>query len=109
MRDYTHYIPAKVGFSPEVDKQLIDMIDFTQEANTYVSMVIDEVHIKEDLVYDKHEGLLIGFANLGDISNHLLSFERSLADEPEQMPAIASSMLVIMMRGLTSKLNFPYA
>ena len=109
LRDYTHYIPAKVGFSPEVDKQLVDMIDFTQEANTYISLVIDEVHIKEDLVYDKHEGSLIGFANLGDINNHLLSFERSLADEPDQMPAIASSVLVILVRGLTSKLNFPYA
>lgn len=29
LRDYTHYIPAKVGFSPEVDKQLVEMIDFT--------------------------------------------------------------------------------
>lgn len=109
LRDYTHYIPAKVGFSPEVDKQLVEMIDFTQEANTYVSLIIDEVHIKEDLVYNKHEGSLIGFANLGDINNHLLSFERSLSDEHEQMPAIANSMLVIMIRGLTSKLNDPYA
>ena len=91
LRDYTHYIPAKVGFSPEVDKQLIDMINFTQEANTYVSLVIDEVHIKEDLVYDKHEGSLIGFANLGDISNYLLSSERSLADDLsrcQQLPVV---------------------
>jgi len=106
--NFAGHIPAKVGFSPEVDKQLVDMIDFTQEANTYTSLVIDEVHIKEDLVYDKHESSLIGLVNLGNISNHLLSFERSLADEPEQIPAIASSILVIMVRGLTSKLNFPY-
>ena len=36
---------------------------------------MDEVHIKEDLVYDKHEGTLIGFVNLGDTNNHLLQFE----------------------------------
>ena len=95
LRDYTHYIPAKIGFSPEVAEQLVDMIDLTQEVNTYVSLVIDEVHIKENLVYDKHEGSLIGFANLGDTNNHLLSFERSLVEKPDQMPAIASSMLVI--------------
>lgn len=85
------------------------MIDFTQEANTYVSLIIDKVHIKEDLIYNEHERSLIGFANLGDINNHLLSFKRSLSDEPEQMPAIANSMLLIMIRGLTSKLNYPYA
>lgn len=82
------------------------MSDLTQEANTYV---IDEVHIKEGLVYDKHEGSLIRFGNLGDTNNHLFNFERSLVEESDQMPAIASGMLVIMVRGLTSKLNFPYA
>ena len=110
LRDYTHYIPAKVGFSAEVDQQLIDTIDFTKEANRYVALLLDEVHIKEDLVYDKHSGSLIGFANMGDINNHLMNFERSLTDEPDEtMPSIASTVLVIMVRGLLSKLNFPYA
>jgi len=26
------------------------------------------------LIYDKHEGSLIGFANLGEINNHLMKF-----------------------------------
>ena len=30
-------------------------------------LVIDEMYIKEDLVYDKNSGALIGFANLGEI------------------------------------------
>ena len=107
LQDYTHYIPAKVGFSAEVDQQLIDAIDFTKEANRYVSLLLDEVHIKEDLVYDKHSGSLIGFTNMGEINNHLINFERSLADEPGEA-SIASSVLVIMVRGLFSKLNFPY-
>ena len=29
-------------------------------------MVMDEMYIKEDLVYNKHTGALVGFANLGD-------------------------------------------
>ena len=110
LRDYTHYIPAKVGFSAEVDQQLIDTIDFTEEVNRYVALLLDEVHIKEDLVYDKHSGSLIGFANMGDINNHLMNFEKRLTDEPDEtMPSIASSVLVIMVRGLLSKLNFSYA
>ena len=33
---------------------------------------MDEVHIKDDLVYDKHTWQVIGFQNLGDINDHLL-------------------------------------
>ena len=40
--------------------------------------MIDEAHIKEDLVYDKHEGALIGFVNLGETNNHLMEYEASL-------------------------------
>ena len=42
---------------------------------------MDEVHIKDDLIYDKHEGTLVGFANLGDTNNHLLQFEASLSGD----------------------------
>ena len=38
----------------------------------YVGILMDEVHIRDDLVYDKHEGNLVGFVNVGDINNHLL-------------------------------------
>lgn len=48
----------------------------------------------------------MGFANLGDINSHLLAFESSLDDVEEPL---ANSMLVLMVRGLFSKLQFPYA
>ena len=43
-----------------------------------VILILDEMHICEDLVYDKHTGVLIGFANLGDINHHLQQFDESL-------------------------------
>jgi len=109
LRDYTHYIPTKVGFSYEVDQQLMEMVDFSKEKNSYVGLILDEVHIKEDLIYDKNEGTLIGFSNLGEINNHLMRFEKDLNGEPRSISDIAGTMLVIMVRGLVSKLNFPYA
>ena len=33
---------------------------------------IDEMYIKEDLVYDKYTGALVGFTNLGETNEHLL-------------------------------------
>ena len=147
LRDYTYYTSTTIGFSAEVDKQVHDAIDFSEERNRYsirvrvymytecvqctdmctndvyisycnccvcmftsryVSLVMDEVHIKDDLIYDKHEGTLVGFANLGDTNNHLLQFEAALSGDSAPRP-LANSMLVLMVRGLFSKLNFPYA
>ena len=39
------------------------------------------MHIKEDLVYNKHTGELVVFVNLGDINTHLLKYEQSLSGE----------------------------
>ena len=59
---------------------------------------MDEVHIKRDLVYDKHEGCLIGYMNLGEINNQLIEFERALAaDQDSTQPTLASTMLVLMI------------
>ena len=108
LRDYTYYISAGIGFSDDVDKQLMNVADLREERNRNVLVVLDEVHIKEGLVYDKHQGSLIGFSNLGEINNHLLKLENALngEDMPQQL---ASSMIVLMIRGLFQKLNFPYA
>ena len=69
LRDYTHYTEATVGFSGEVDQHLVDVADLTKDLNKYVVLIMDEVHIKEELVYDKHKGSLIGFVNLGTTNN----------------------------------------
>ena len=54
LRDYTHYIAAKIGFSAEIDCHLVDIAFLSNHLNKYVILVMDEVHIKHDLVYDKH-------------------------------------------------------
>ena len=69
---------------------------------------MDEVHIKEDLVYDKHKGTLLGFVNLGDTNSCLLQFEAVLSSGTLPQP-LAKTMLVLMIRGLLSNLRFPYA
>ena len=69
---------------------------------------MDEVHIKTDLVYDKHQGSLISFVNLGNTNNRLLEFKNALG-ETQHEQQLASSMLVLMVRGIFQKLNYPYA
>ena len=38
----------------------------------------DKMHIKEDLVYDKDTGALVGFTFLGDTTEHLLKIINNL-------------------------------
>ena len=44
---------------------------------------------------------------LGEVNNHLIEYEQSILDEPSQQK-LANSMMVIMVRGLFSRLEFPY-
>ena len=55
-----------------------------------------------------HTGAMAGFTNIGDISSHLAAYEKEVMDEEEEKKPLAKSMLVIMVRGLFSPLEFPY-
>lgn len=59
LRDYTHYASAKSGFSIAVDYQLIDaaQIQTCGERRKCVTLLMDEMYIKQDLVYDKTSGM----------------------------------------------------
>ena len=107
LRDYTHYIPSTIGFSEKVDQDLVNVANLGVNVNKYIGLIMDEVHIKQELVFDKHEGSLIGFVNLGDTNNQLSEFEAALSNEEYQ--PLATSMLVFMVRGFFQKLNYPYA
>ena len=110
LRDYTHYVQASTGFSNEVDQMLtkVARVAACPDREKCTILLLDEMHIREDLIFDKHTGDMIGFSNLGDINEHLLQFEKSvLEDEPIQ-PQLARSMMVFMVRGLFNSLQFPY-
>lgn len=65
--------------------------------------------IKADLVYNKHSGEMIGFVNITDINQHLAAFEQHCKNDQETPPHnLATHMLVFMVRGLFSTLEFPY-
>ena len=100
-------------------------VDDSMEKDKYIVLLMDEMKIQADLVYDKHTGkitilckhalcmaakigALIGFTNIGEVNNHLNDFERSLKEDNPVTP-LATSMLVIMIRGLFSNISFPYA
>lgn len=106
LRDYVHYFSNRPGFQKEVHQQLLEeaKIESLPEDRRFVCLILDEMKIKEGLVYNKHSGELIGFTHLGDINNELMKLERG-----DKRPPIANHVLTIMVRGLLFKLEFPYA
>ena len=108
LRDYTHYIKSQVGFSAEVDQAIVDAADLTKDLHKYVTLIMDEMYIKSDLVYDKHDGTLIGFVNIGDVNNQLLDFQ-AFIDNGESKSSLATTMMVFMVKGLLHKFEYPYA
>ena len=58
LRDYTYYTKTKSGFGDDVDWQLMEAVQIRTcpEREKYVALIMDEMHIKEDIVYDKHTG-----------------------------------------------------
>ena len=69
LRDYTHWIKGEVGFQVSVNRQLIKEAKIREEKDEYVTLVFDEMKVREDLVFDKHSCRLVGFVNLGEINN----------------------------------------
>ena len=72
LRDYTHYIPAQsgsvtqskihplaTGFSSAVYNMLFQSVNIPScaERERWVILLMDEMHIRENLVFDKHTGL----------------------------------------------------
>ena len=108
--DYSHWIKGDVGFQEEVNAQLIEEADIKEEKDKYVVLSFDEMKIREDLVFDKHSCSLLGFIDIGDVSNTLYSFERQCKGEVnDTADKVATHMLAFMVRGIFSKFEFPYA
>ena len=109
LRDYSNAIRADA----EVDQQLLQATKLSTSPSYHALqlLLMDEMHIRKELVYNKHNGKLVGFVNLGDTNNHLARFEQLLSedDDATDKTPLAKSMLVFMVKGIFTALKFPYA
>ena len=110
LRDYTHYFKHRPGFQQEVNQQLMkeSKVHDLPEEQKYCGIIFDEMKVKENLVYDKYTGSVIGFINIGQINNDLLALEQEFKRDGAHAP-IANHLLVLMVRGIFFKLEFPLA
>ena len=121
LSDYTYYtLKLLTGFTSEIDKQLMEAarINSCPEREKYVAVIIDEMHIKEDIMYDKHtgkfnqfftlnssnklliSGSVIGFSNLGELNSHLLAFMSKLLKGDEETQAPLANFTLVFLIGV---------
>ena len=67
LRSYKNYIRPKQGFNKEIIEELSEKIKEFSDIERFVVLLLDEMKIQENLVWDKYTGELIGFVNLGDL------------------------------------------
>ncbi|SMN01853.1 hypothetical protein SPONN_126 [uncultured Candidatus Thioglobus sp.] len=110
LRDYTHFFKSSPGIHSDLNEQLKKeaAIESLPESQRYVALLIDEMKIKEDLVYDKYSGHIIGFTSLGDLNDIMSCLEQGCEEEVLH-PSLSKYILVLMVRGIFFRLEFPYA
>ena len=98
------------GFNSVPDKQLLGLAQQVKPRNMgkYVFLLLDEMFIKEGLVYNKSTGALIGFSDLTGILQEIHDYERKLENNEQKRP-LAKTIFVMMVRGAFCKINFPFA
>ena len=101
LRDYKNYIRPEQGFNKHVINELRDIVLKFEPAEKYGVLLMDEMKIQENLVWDKHTGDLIGFVDLGDTELNYATLQKS--DE------IATHVLVFLLRSIVNPLKFSLA
>jgi len=77
------------------------MVKNYTDQERYITLVIDEMKVQEDLVWDKHTGDLIGYVDLGDKELNCATLKDT--------QVIASHILVFLVRGVVNPLKFSFA
>ena len=111
LRDYKHSSPSRSGFSVDTDLQLLDLLKDQKPAHLakYVTVILDEMYVKEGLVFEKSSGAIIGYSDLGDVNNILHDAKRQFKNPNDHRRPLAKVMLVFMVRGLFTSMKFVYA
>ena len=110
LRDYRHFAPVSVRLSSATDKQLLDLANKNSPLARHVILLLDEMYVKEGLVFNKNTGSITGFVDLGDLNNHFIDLENAVASGRRRTHRpLAKTLLVFMVRGAVTNYVFPYA
>ena len=97
LHGYKNYFKPGAGIKKENVEELKEKASKFSGIQKYVTVMMDEMKIQENLVFDKTSGELIGFIDLGD---PLTTFANT-----NEETTIASHTLAFLVRGLCTNLK----
>ena len=84
--DYSHAIQAKEGVHDELLTLLQDKVQGCEEKyKKYHVLLYDGMHISQNLVFRKQDGVLVGYSHIDDVKEEVTRFEKYL-DGKEPLP-----------------------
>ena len=101
LRDHKNYIRPQQGFNKDVINEIKNNVSNFSNIERYIILLMDEMKVQENLVWDKHTGDLIGFVDLDD--PHLNCATLQKHDE------VTSHILVFLVRSVINPLKFSLA
>ena len=101
LRDYKNYIKPQCGFNSGIVNELRNKIKSFSENEKFVVLLMNEMKIQENLVWDKHSGELIGYVDLGDVNLNYATLSK--------VEEIATHVLVFLIRSIVNPLKFSLA
>ena len=101
LRDYKNYIRPQRGFNKDVVNELLEKVKHFSDNENFFVMLMDEMKIQENLVWDKHTGDLIGYVDFGDAELNYATLQKSTN--------IATYVLVFLLRRVVNPFKFSLA
>ena len=98
LRDYKNYIRPQRGFNKDVVNELLGKVKHFSDNENFFVMLMDEMKIQENIVWDKHTGDLIGCVDFGDAE---LNYETL-----QKCTAITTHVLVFLLRSVVNPFKF---
>ena len=76
LKDYSNVFQSSVGFKKEVFEDLKHQGSQLKGIAKYVVLMLNELSVQDDLVFNNSTNELVGFVNLGQnqLLHHMLSF-----------------------------------
>ena len=94
LRDYKNYIKPQCGFNNRIVNELRNKIKTFSKNEKFIVLLMDEIKIQENLVWDKHSGELISYADLGDVNLNYATLSK--------VEEITTHVLVFLIRSIVN-------
>ena len=75
LRDYKNYIRLERGFNKNVINELKNKIKIFSDDEKFFVILMDEMKIQSNFVWDQYTGELIGYVDLGDTELNYAALE----------------------------------